>query len=320
MYTKDTKICDLVARQHESLQIISRFGLPLGVGEKTIEEVCQEHNVHTETFLTVVNYKLAEAPSAIRLANLSMPTLITYLRNAHSYFFDFALPMLRRKLVEALNYSGSDNRIPMLIMRFFDEYVNEINVHMEHENEQMFPYIEALLRNQRPAEHSIEEFAHQHRAVDDQHIAGKLNELKNLIVKYYPQPTPNNLLNSALYDIYQVEEDLATHCEIEDEVLIPAIRQLEKTKMNTLSVHGDRAETAAAEVLSDREKDVLIEVVNGLSNKEIADKLCISVHTVISHRKNIVRKLNIRSAAGLTIFAIVNKLIDIEETISPNIR
>ena len=49
----------------------------------------------------------------------------------------------------------------------------------------------------------------------------------------------------------------------------------------------------------------------GLSNKEIADVLFISTHTVISHRKNIARKLNIHSTAGLTIYAIVNKLVDI---------
>lgn len=309
MYNKDTKMCDLVTGQPQSLQIIARFGLPLGVGEKTIEEVCEEYQVHTLTFLTVVNYKLSDqGTQAIRFSELDMHTLVSYLRNAHSYFFDFALPTLRRKLVEALNYSGEDNKIPMLITRFFDEYVSEVSVHMQHENEQMFPYIESLLNGTHTVEHSIEEFAHQHRAVDDQHIAGKLNELKNLIVKYYPQPTPNNLLNSALLDIYQTEEDLATHCEIEDHVLIPAIRILEQRK-RPLKPAGEHT----PEALSDREKDVLVEVVKGLSNKEIADTLCISIHTVISHRKNIVKKLNIHSAAGLTIFAIVNHLIDIEK-------
>lgn len=302
-------MCDLVTGQPQSLQIIARFGLPLGVGEKTIEEVCEEYQVHTLTFLTVVNYKLSDqGTQAIRFSELDMHTLVSYLRNAHSYFFDFALPTLRRKLVEALNYSGEDNKIPMLITRFFDEYVSEVSVHMQHENEQMFPYIESLLNGTHTVEHSIEEFAHQHRAVDDQHIAGKLNELKNLIVKYYPQPTPNNLLNSALLDIYQTEDDLATHCEIEDHVLIPAIRILEQRK-RPLKPAGEHT----PEALSDREKDVLVEVVKGLSNKEIADTLCISIHTVISHRKNIVKKLNIHSAAGLTIFAIVNHLIDIEK-------
>ena len=53
-------------------------------------------------------------------------------------------------------------------------------------------------------------------------------------------------------------------------------------------------------------------VVQGLLNKEIADRLYLSLHTVIAHRKNISRKLNIHSTAGLTIYAIVNHLIDIE--------
>ena len=65
------------------------------------------------------------------------------------------------------------------------------------------------------------------------------------------------------------------------------------------------------EELSEREKDVLVQLVKGLSNKEIADALCISTHTVISHRKNITRKQQIHSTAGLTIYAIVHKLVDI---------
>jgi regulator of cell morphogenesis and NO signaling len=66
-----------------------------------------------------------------------------------------------------------------------------------------------------------------------------------------------------------------------------------------------------SDTLSDREKDVIIGVVQGLQNKEIADRLCISVNTVITHRRNIARKLQIHSPAGLTIYAIVNGLVDI---------
>lgn len=65
--------------------------------------------------------------------------------------------------------------------------------------------------------------------------------------------------------------------------------------------------------LSQREKEILGCVVKGLTNKEIAEKLYISVHTVITHRRNITRKLQVHSAAGLTIYAIVNKLVDISE-------
>lgn len=64
--------------------------------------------------------------------------------------------------------------------------------------------------------------------------------------------------------------------------------------------------------LSDREKEVVVCVAKGMSNKQIADELSLSTHTVISHRRNITNKLEIYSASGLTIYAIVNKLVDIE--------
>lgn len=67
------------------------------------------------------------------------------------------------------------------------------------------------------------------------------------------------------------------------------------------------------EELSDREKEILISVVKGMSNKEIAEFHNISIHTVITHRRNIGRKLEIHSVSGLTIYAILNKFVDIKD-------
>lgn len=72
-------------------------------------------------------------------------------------------------------------------------------------------------------------------------------------------------------------------------------------------------EDADLDTLSQREKEIIGCVVRGMTNKEIAEKLFISVHTVITHRRNITRKLQIHSAAGLTIYAIVNKLVELSE-------
>ena len=67
------------------------------------------------------------------------------------------------------------------------------------------------------------------------------------------------------------------------------------------------------ETLTDREKEVVVCIVKGMTNKEIADHLFLSIHTINTHRKNITKKLQIHSASGLTIYAIVNKLVDINE-------
>lgn len=148
---------------------------------------------------------------------------------------------------------------------------------------------------------------HEH---DDERITSKLTEIKNLIIKYYPtQPTSTEgtvtyTLIGVMSDLWHTEHDFADHCAIEDDILRPALTKVKP------QVHR-RHQLPETEELSDRERDVLIQVVRGLSNKEIADVLCISQHTVVSHRKHITRKLNIHSTAGLTIYAIVNKLVDI---------
>lgn len=72
-------------------------------------------------------------------------------------------------------------------------------------------------------------------------------------------------------------------------------------------------ENEEANQLSDREIEVLKEIVKGLSNREISEKLNISIHTVVSHRKNIARKTGIRSRSALAIFALTNKIISLEE-------
>ncbi len=75
----------------------------------------------------------------------------------------------------------------------------------------------------------------------------------------------------------------------------------------------DQVDEPEQESLSQREKEIIVCVVKGMINKEIADQLNISIHTVITHRRNISRKLQIHSPSGLTIYAIVNKLVELNE-------
>lgn len=106
--------------------------------------------------------------------------------------------------------------------------------------------------------------------------------------------------NENYYD-YDLSE-LATNLQIQK--LIQVIRR---------SASKSKIATAESGDLTQREKDVVRQIALGLSNKEIADKLNISIHTVISHRKNITEKLNIKSISGLTVYAIMNNLLDITD-------
>lgn len=87
--------------------------------------------------------------------------------------------------------------------------------------------------------------------------------------------------------------------------------RIEETLLNCLN--KEQATQGDQEELSEREKEILISVVKGMSNKEIAEHHNISIHTAITHRRNITRKLKVHSISGLTIYAIINKLVDISE-------
>lgn len=84
-------------------------------------------------------------------------------------------------------------------------------------------------------------------------------------------------------------------------------------KISRLQHIEKEEETDSQETLSQREKEIVVCVVKGMTNKEIAENLFLSIHTVITHRRNISKKLQIHSAAGLTIYAIVNKLVELGE-------
>ena len=300
----------LIRDNYDLLQSLGSFGISLGFGDKTVKETCEDNQVDTYTFLAVVNYAVNGYENYEDDDQLDVPTLLHYLEASHAYFLDFQLPYIRRELAESLDDADS---LARLILRFYDEYAREIRQHMKYEQKTLFPYVESLLEGHPTNDYTVETYSKHHGAADK-----KLRELKLLIIKYLPQDgLHNNQLTATLHDIYENEVWLRQHAEVEDHIFVPAIRRLEqmvKQSDVTRNISDMVFKSGIAqnpEALSDREKDVIISLVQGMSNKEIADHLCISTNTVITHRRNIARKLQIHSPAGLTIYAIVNGLIDI---------
>ncbi len=128
------------------------------------------------------------------------------------------------------------------------------------------------------------------------------NDIEDLI-----QRIPQTLFAALVYQY--IESDtlryFRTTIELSDtiEKIAIKLRQL---------VESDEQQYESTE-LSDREKEILIAVAKGLTNKTIAELYHISIHTVITHRKNLTRKTGIKSVSGLTVYAILNNLIDISD-------
>lgn len=308
MYEASDKMISLIRDNYNLLQSLGSFGISLGFGDKTVKQVCDDQNVDTNTFLAVVNFTINGYREMDDVSRLSVPTLLQYLKASHDYFLGFQLPFIRKELVDALD---ENDNLARLILKLYDEYSRSVTLHMKYEEKTVFPYVESLLAGKPMANYAIDMYSKHHGQE-----SSKLRELKSIIIKYFPGDClRNNQLSATLYDIYNNEEWLALHAEVEDNIFIPAIKYLEdKSRQSDVSAKissmiGKSQE--GADALGEREKDVIVALVQGMSNKEIAEHLCISVNTVITHRRNIARKLQIHSPAGLTIYAIVNNLIDI---------
>lgn len=221
-YQESDKMFDLISGNYSMVLVMSRFGIKVGFGDKTIGDVCRKNRVDTCTFLTVVNFLLEQRAAPVEDTGkcLSAESLISYLHNAHDYFLKFRLPHLRRKLTEAIKDCPAD--VAFVIGKFFDEYIDEVHKHMMYEEKTVFPYVRSLIKGEKDPKYNITIFRKRH----DQ-IEMKITELKNLILKYYPGEG-SHLLNSVLFDIFTTEDDLSTHNHIEDYLFTPAIIELEK--------------------------------------------------------------------------------------------
>lgn len=315
-YKKTDKLSFVLANDYRLLQVMSRFGITLGFGEKTIEQVCQQCGVDTDTFLAVINYvKDGAAPMVQDVDKVSVPSLLNYLRRTHRYFLDYLFPHIRFHLLNAIDCSIK-NEIAFLVLKFFDEYVEEVRKHMEYEEDTVFAAVTAAACSSAGAITPQSSLLSKH----NEEINGKLRELKKLFIQYYPQAENNERLNSVIISIYQAEEDLAIHCNVEDYIFAPAVHRRHGCSVSRSAVGEQGGEQmpqpqdlAKKMPLGVREQEIVACVARGLSNKEIAEQLCLSVNTVTTHRRNIARKLQIHSPSGLTIYAIVNKLVTLSE-------
>lgn len=309
-YHSSDRLRDLIDDNDLLILVISRFSIPFGFGNATVGDVCRRNGVDTSTFLAAANL-IAGKKTHRHSVNLNQ--LVAYLSKAHKYFLEFNLPSIRRKLIEAINCNGV-NDVAFLILKYFDDYVQEVRRHMEHENNVVFPYIHSLLDGTVKAGFNISDYSHSHTD-----MGHKLNELKDIVMHHFHEKD-NDLLNSVLYDIISCQNDLDSHCRIENELLVPAVMRAEgKDVPGNEDLDEEYEESPAKganeniDAISEREKEVICCVAKGMSNKEIADALFLSIHTITTYRRNIASKLNIHSPAGLTIFAILNNLIDIRE-------
>ena len=299
------KMADLVERDFHLLGLLSRFGIEQRFGDRSVADICTESGIDPDTFLLLCEVYTDPGfhPTPDMLQGCRVADILQYLNRSHDYYVNQSLVELAADLSALMDPCTSTQK--QVIRQFYADYRTELQRHFDEEEHAVIPYVRKLLVGNRNTRFTIDSFADNHAQIHE-----TLSDLKNLIMKSLPDVCNNRLRISVLQSIYSLQQDLDHHTCIEDDVLVPLVRMLESPGRHVRAESGGKQKESREE-LSEREKEILVSVAQGLLNKEIADRHNISINTVITHRKNITRKIGIRTVAGLTAYAILNNLIDI---------
>ena len=290
------KMADLLDDNFSILGVFSRFGMSYGFGEATVKEVCDGMGIDPETFLIICKVYAFDGyrPSREQMEGACLEDIVRYLRLSHTYYLETMVPALAAAIEDMIG--PCDDMHKKVIRKFFGDYKEELERHFDYEEKTVFPYVEAMIDSREREPYTIGEYEKNHSNVEE-----KLDDLKKLVTMYQPSQSSSQDCFRVLFYLYSLESDLERHTFIEDGILVPVVSRMED---ESEAPRGEGGE------LSAREKEILVAVAKGMLNKEIADLYNISIYTVISHRKNITRKTGIKTVAGLTVYALLNNLID----------
>ena len=285
-FSPSMKMAELLERDSSLLGVFARMGLTFGYGDATVKEVCASAGIDAGTFLIICKVYSDDSyrPSPEEFDGADNGVIVTYLRRSHDYYINVALKDLAADIGRMM--FPCEDAHQKVIWKFFTDFKDELLKHFEYEEKNVFPYVTG------PGEKvPMGSYEEDHSGTEE-----TLEDLKNLVMTHLPASADQQEAFKVLSGITSLQSDIRKHILLEE---------------TALEGRSNKEAPSDDDTLSPREKEILVCVAKGMLNKEIADANNISIHTVITHRKNITRKTGIKTVAGLTVYALLNNLIDI---------
>lgn len=285
---KETILSQTLAQHHILIPIVNRFGIRLGVGDKTIETICDDLNLNVDFILTILNVYLDEGyvPEK-KMTQFDLEPIASYFNETIQNYLQSLVPNIEKHLNAFIALSDSNNEELLMLQKVFLQFKEELTEHLEKGVNHSDPYPHELLR-----------------------------DLKSILIKHVSGSFNQNLCYAVIFSIGSLESDLIIHNRLRDSILKPKLNELNSSDIGSvqkiISSENHRSPTPRS-LLTRRETQILKLIVYGNINKQIADKLNISLNTVLTHRKNILSKTGIKTTSGLTLYCISNGLLSPNE-------
>jgi regulator of cell morphogenesis and NO signaling len=233
--TADMKISEVILNNPYLILLLEHFGIEVPLQEKSVTDICVENKINAELFLTFANlYNGVQYDFKDTFTFSEVISVINYLKNSHRYYSEEIYP----NILSIIQQMSTTNNLKemSLVEKFFNEYFSEVTEHLNYENNTVFPYIIGLYEqiiNRDQAEggikYSVSEYQEHHNDIEE-----KLNDLKNLLIKYLPLKNDQTIRRKLLFSLFELEYDLNIHSQIEDLILIPLVAKMESHLKQTM--------------------------------------------------------------------------------------
>ena len=232
-FNENSRLADIIDTNHLLLPVINRLGIKLGFENQTIKQACKKQNLDLKFFIEIINVFHNENyfPEK-KLLHFPVLLVIDYLKETHKYYIEYIIHETDRLIEKLLNNNvHPENEI---IRKFYIKYKEELISHIGFEEQKVFPYI-LMLDSTTDSDNHKKSFLNKYKNYtitnfEDEHsnIDEKVNDLKNIIIKYLPPDYNIHIGNALLSTLILFEKDLKSHTRIEDKILIPKVKILEK--------------------------------------------------------------------------------------------
>lgn len=277
---KNVVLSELLTEHSELIPVVNRFGIKLGVGEKTIGKICLENDLNINFILAILNVYLDEEYDPDEdLDTFDVSLIVDYLKRTVENYMQVLVPNIEKHFTPFIAMNDGENKELKLLHKIFYQFKSGLSEHLQQGLEQLSDYPNELL-----------------------------HDLKNIIIKHISGNYNQNLAYAVIFSITALEKELHIYNRLLKKLLRPKLRELDSEHIEDLNhTFSDEYKSRGSnKQLTNREIEVLKLIVQGRLNKEIADKLNISLNTVLSHRKNIISKTGIKTVSGLTFYCISN--------------
>ncbi len=228
LITEKLKAGELILHDLTLLPLLNRFGIELGFQDKTIEQICSENGINIDFFLEITNAFHDKDYVSNDLHSFSLKLIIDYLMKSHNYYRTIKIPRIK-ELINKLFWESNEEKNRSVLLNFYNEYIKEVIEHLDYEENKIYPYIidiEKSYKNQskqKKQKYSALNYQNVHSDINS-----KLLDLKNIVIKYLPPALNSEIQNELLQEIFMFEKDLKDHSKIENTVLIPRVKAIEK--------------------------------------------------------------------------------------------